>query len=233
MWDTSCTANLILIYLFCSLCFLSRSADPHLLHTYQHFACHPGIHGMHIARSQVMEPEQHADGLAITNSATFSFSEILTSTMCCSQILSLVRSWLIFSCSMSWGKYVSLHLICLPRSAGGTCCRIGVAYYDVDTRQMFVLETWEDGSEQFPSVQLSKYCTCFQNFLQLSTSLKPVQGIYLELAVLNLLLKILLLLNHLVPTVSLVNSQVSGEAWHHLHKHKDGRYFFGRPQTQR
>ncbi|CAM6030930.1 unnamed protein product [Sphagnum balticum] len=35
--------------------------------------------------------------------------------------------------------------------------RIGVAYYDVDTRQMFVLETWEDGSEQFPSVQLIKY----------------------------------------------------------------------------
>lgn len=77
---------------------------------------------------------------------------------------------------------------------------------------MFVLETWEDGNEQFPSVQLSKYYTCFRNFLQLSTSLKPVQGIHLELAVLNLLFKILILLNHLVPTVSLVNSQVSGEA---------------------
>ena len=35
--------------------------------------------------------------------------------------------------------------------------RLGTAYFDTESNAMFVLETWEHGNEEFPSVQLSKW----------------------------------------------------------------------------
>lgn len=35
--------------------------------------------------------------------------------------------------------------------------RLGMAYFDTETNAMFVLETWEHGDEEFPSMQLIKY----------------------------------------------------------------------------
>nr|XP_024357002.1 DNA mismatch repair protein MSH5-like isoform X3 [Physcomitrium patens] len=35
--------------------------------------------------------------------------------------------------------------------------RLGMSYFDTEANAMFVLETWEDGSEEFPSMQLIKY----------------------------------------------------------------------------
>eukprot|EP00267_Zea_mays_P045895 XP_020398228.1 DNA mismatch repair protein MSH5 [Zea mays] len=35
--------------------------------------------------------------------------------------------------------------------------RVGVAYYDSDTRQLFVLEIWEDSVGEFPLIDLVKF----------------------------------------------------------------------------
>jgi len=35
--------------------------------------------------------------------------------------------------------------------------RLGMAYFDTETNAMFVLETFEHGDEEFPSMQLIKY----------------------------------------------------------------------------
>lgn len=34
------------------------------------------------------------------------------------------------------------------------CLRVGVAYYDSNTRQLFVLEIWEDSIDRFPLIDL-------------------------------------------------------------------------------
>lgn len=35
--------------------------------------------------------------------------------------------------------------------------RVGVAYYDAHICRLYVLEVWEDGSEDYPSIDLVKY----------------------------------------------------------------------------
>jgi len=37
--------------------------------------------------------------------------------------------------------------------------RVGVAYYDSDTRQLFVLEIWEDSAGEFPLIDLGMFLT--------------------------------------------------------------------------
>uniref|UniRef100_A0A804QP86 Uncharacterized protein n=1 Tax=Zea mays TaxID=4577 RepID=A0A804QP86_MAIZE len=45
-----------------------------------------------------------------------------------------------------------VHMACVMQGR-----RVGVAYYDSDTRQLFVLEIWEDSVGEFPLIDLVKF----------------------------------------------------------------------------
>jgi len=45
-----------------------------------------------------------------------------------------------------------VHMACVMQGR-----RVGVAYYDSNTRQLFVLEIWEDSAEEFPLIDLVKF----------------------------------------------------------------------------
>lgn len=55
-----------------------------------------------------------------------------------------------------WNWWIHSYFILFYSCFNWFLYRVGVSYYDSSIRQLYVLEVWEDGSTDFPLIDLSR-----------------------------------------------------------------------------